>query len=99
MSDKKRFHVTISQDYYEKIEESARRYGITVNAFVAFILGQWVDMNYNMESVLAEKVENIFSDPEKLFSNPKFIGMVREILKNDEEFKKAAQDKLDKFGL
>lgn len=93
MAEKKRFHVTISKDNFDKLEEASDRYGITVNAFCAFILGQWVDMNYNMENVMAEKVENLFSDPEKLFSNPQLMDMVKEILANDEEFKSALKNK------
>ncbi|HWO75588.1 MAG TPA: hypothetical protein VNM69_06650 [Bacillus sp. (in: firmicutes)] len=95
MSKKRRIQVTLSEGNAQKIEETAERYGITVNAFMAFILGQWVDMNYNAQAAMASKLEEILATTEDALSNPHLLGMIKEILKEDEEFKKAAKEKLE----
>jgi len=95
ITTRKRLQVTLSNENYAKIEETANRYGITINSFMAFILGQWVDNNYAMEKEMAKKVDKMFEDPFELLSNPALLEMVKEILKNDEEFKVAASHKLN----
>lgn len=94
MTERKRITVTLSTTNYEKLEESAERYGITTNAFMAFVLGQWVDENFERERLLSQKVEEELAIPEDLFNNPQLMEMVKEILSSDQEFKDAARNKI-----
>ncbi|WP_079707736.1 hypothetical protein [Paraliobacillus ryukyuensis] len=87
MTDKKRVAVTLSSYNYEKLEETAARYGITVNAFMAFVLGQWVDNHYEEQKAMSNKVNEVLSSPDEVLSNPQILEMVKEILKSDEDFK------------
>lgn len=87
--------MTISKENYEKVEEMAKRYGITVNSFMAFIIGQWIDQNYETQNAMSEMVNQFLSSPDDLFKNPQLFEMVKEILKEDQEFKNMAFDKLD----
>lgn len=96
MTGRKRTAVTISTAHYEQIEESAKRYGITVNSFMAFILGQWVDnQNLERERLMAQKVEEEFSVQEDVLNNPLMMEMIKEILSSDQEFKDAVKNKVD----
>ncbi|MGN8235443.1 hypothetical protein ACTHAL_000491 [Priestia flexa] len=61
MAEKKRVQVTFSQDNYDTIEEVADRYGITVNAFMAFILGQWADQ-YKIQKAFIEDKRGLIPD-------------------------------------
>lgn len=95
MTERKRITVTLSSTNYEKLEESAERYGITTNAFMAFVLGQWVDENFEKERLLSQKVEEEIS-MDDLLKNPQMLEMIREILSVDEEFKDALRNKIVK---
>lgn len=95
MSEKKRIQLTLSKENYDKVEEVADRYGITPNSYIAFIVGQWVDSNYNVEKAMADSVDDLFSSPEDLLSHPQLLEMIKEILKDDEDFKTAAAEKLN----
>lgn len=95
MADRKRVSVTLSQENFNKLEECAERYGITVNSFMAFVLGQWVDFNYQNQQVLSGMVDEFLSSPEDVLNNPNLLNMVKEILKDDKEFKKALKEKGD----
>lgn len=94
MSGKKRLHVTVSEENYNKCEEVANRYGITVNAFMAFIIGQWIDLNYDANQIVAKKVDEAMPDLNTVLSNPALLSMVQQILGNDQEFKDSARKKL-----
>jgi hypothetical protein len=94
MADRKRISVTLSTQNLEKLEETAERYGITVNAFMAFVLGQWVDTHFEKQREMSEEVDQMLSSPDDLFKHPQLLEMVKEILKNDEDFKKQASKEL-----
>jgi hypothetical protein len=89
---KKRVHITISQDIYDKVEETSERYGITPNAFISFIVGQWVDTNFNVTKALSDNVNELLPDMNSILEQPKLLEMVKEILQNDKEFKNAVKD-------
>lgn len=96
MAERKRTAVTISASHYAQLEESAKRYGISVNSFMAFILGQWVDnQNLERERLMAQKVEEEFSIQEDVLNNPQMMEMIKEILSSDQEFKDAVRNKMD----
>lgn len=95
MSKRKRIAVTLSESNFLKLEETAERYGITTNSFMAFVLGQWVDQHFEEQRLIAEKVNQNLSVPEDVFKNPEMLEMIKEILTNDEEFKSSAKNKMD----
>ena len=43
MTDKKRVGIVLSASIYDKLKLVAKRYGMTVNSLMAYILGQWAD--------------------------------------------------------
>lgn len=94
-SKKKRVHITLSQDSFDKVEETSNRYGITPNAFISFIVGQWVDANYEVSKVMSDKVDEFLPDLSTVSENPQFMKMVKAILSSDQDFKDAARNKID----
>lgn len=94
MVSRRRMTVTISETNFEKLEETAVRYGITTNSFIAFVLGQWVDQNFEEQRLMAGKIDELFSTPEDVLKNPQIMEIVKEILSSDQEFKEAAKNKI-----
>lgn len=90
---KKRIHITISQEYFDKVEQISLRYGITTNSFISFIVGQWVDNNYDVNEKMSQKVDEMLPDLDSVFDNPQLMDMVKEILNSDEDFKNAIKNK------
>lgn len=76
MSGKKRFHVTVSEENYNKCEEVGNRYGIIINAFMAFIIGQWIDLNYDANQIVARKVDESMPDLNTVSSNQDLLLIV-----------------------
>lgn len=81
---KRRVHLTLSKEVFDKVENVSERYGVTANAFIAFIVGQWIDSNYDLKDfarekmipAIAEKMEPTPEHLEKVFSNPKIVEMM-----------------------
>jgi hypothetical protein len=92
MTERKRVQVTLSKENFEKLEKTAERYGITVNSFMAFVLGQWIDENYETQKVMSDMVDGFLTSKEDVFNNPQLLEMVKEILRDDKEFKLALKE-------
>ena len=84
----------MNSELHEKLAISAERYGITVNSFIVFVLGQWVDMNFEQQKIMADKVDELFSSEKDVLDNPKMMEMIKEILSEDENFKNNIAKKL-----
>jgi hypothetical protein len=93
--ERKRISVAISSDNYAKLEDLSERYGITSNSVMAFIIGDWLDKNYNQQILMSEMVNKVLSSPEDVFNNPNLLEMVKEILKDDKEFKNALKAQME----
>lgn len=91
-SSKKRLNITISQEVYDKVEESALRYGITANSFISFIIGQWVDTNADLTNKISEKVDSLIPDLDSVFENQQLVDLLKEMIKSDEVFKNAVKN-------
>jgi len=90
---KKRIHITLSQEHFDKVEQTSLRYGITTNSFISFIVGQWVDNNYEMNEKMSKTVDEMIPDLDSVFDNPQLMNMVKDILNSDEDFKNALKNK------
>ena len=77
MTSKKRIQLTLSEESFIKCEELANRYGITPNSFMAFVIGQWLDHNYEINKILAQKVEEAIPDAKSVFADPDLASMVK----------------------
>lgn len=88
-SNKRRFPLRINEENAKKLDEMAERYGMSVNALVSFIVGQWLDNNYDLKDyarekmipVMAEKVETDLE--KKLVRSPEFLEMITKIALQD----------------
>lgn len=61
----------------EKLEKMAYRYGMSVNSLVGFIVGQWLDNNYDANEKMRDKmVDNMMTEEVltkvmgQMFNNP-----------------------------
>lgn len=54
MTTKKRVGIVLNVSVYEKLQDVAGRYGMTVNSLMAYILGQWAD-NFISKEVMTER--------------------------------------------
>lgn len=93
-NSKRRFPLRINEENAKKLDDMADRYGMSVNALVSFIVGQWLDNNYDLKEYAREKMipaiaEKMEPDLETLLSNPQVLEMVKDIAlsgsKNDNE--------------
>lgn len=58
----KRLQIRLSERNASRIEEMADRYGMSVNSMVSFIVGQWLDNNYDLKENLREKQMEIVQE-------------------------------------
>lgn len=92
--ERKRVSVHLSLENVKKVEDLSDRYGIALNSVMAFIIGDWLDKNYNSQIVMSEMVNQVLSSPDDFFSNPQLLEIVKDILKDDQEFKKALKEQI-----
>lgn len=88
----KRVTFRASDETVAKLEAIAQRYGMSVNALCGYIVGRWIDENYNLQDKLLDKVaQHGVSDEalERIFSNPVyrswFTEMVETVLRREAE--------------
>jgi predicted DNA-binding protein len=74
----KRIGLRMPEKNAERLEDLAERYGMTVNSLVGYIVGQWLDNNYDLKDIVREKqmeimnqsaekaIQHLMSHPEKL---------------------------------
>lgn len=94
MTIKKRIQLTLSEESFVKCEELANRYGITPNSFMAFVIGQWLDHNYETNTLLAKKVDEAIPDMKSVFADPNLASLVKNVLGDDKEFKDSVRKQL-----
>ena len=81
MSDKKRVGIVLNSSVYDKLQLVAKRYGMTVNSLMAYILGQWSDANFDMKDKLTNKmIEEMTRQMTDIESNPVLGTMVKEVM-------------------
>jgi 2-phospho-L-lactate guanylyltransferase (CobY/MobA/RfbA family) len=78
----KKIQIRLTEENDRKLREMAARYGMSINSVASFIIGKWLDENYDlkdrilqgfadsqkevMERVAKQVVEELFSNPEKI---------------------------------
>nr|WP_010891063.1 hypothetical protein [Geobacillus stearothermophilus]BAA06242.1 ORF1 [Geobacillus stearothermophilus]BAA06246.1 hypothetical protein [Geobacillus stearothermophilus]BAA06268.1 unnamed protein product [Geobacillus stearothermophilus]prf//2102242A ORF 1 in cryptic plasmid pSTK1 [Geobacillus stearothermophilus] len=78
----KKIQIRLTEENDKKLREIAERYGMSINSVASFIIGKWLDENYDlkdrileglaasqkevMERVAKQVVEELFSNPEKI---------------------------------
>lgn len=78
----KKVQIRLTEENDRKLREMAARYGMSINSVASFIIGKWLDENYDlkdrilqgfadsqkevMERVAKQVVEELFSNPEKI---------------------------------
>lgn len=92
---KKRFQVSMNEEYANRLEKMADDYGLTLNSCAAFIICQYLDDNSLKHELMKDVVDNFLSSPEDLFGNPDLLKMVKEILSDDKSFKNSVKNSLE----
>ena len=88
---KKQIKLRLSARNQERLEEMSERYGMSLNSLVAYILGSWLDSNYDMK----ERTANILKEgsqqaAEKMLADPSALEMMFKLfseVSGDEEKK------------
>lgn len=93
---KKRFQVSMSEEYFEKLEQMSNDYGLTLNSCAAFIICQYIDENKKKHDLMSGMVDELLSTPSDVLNNPAMLEMVKEILSNDKEFKTSVKETFEK---
>lgn len=90
----KRVTFRASDETIAKLEAMAQRYGMSVNALCGYIVGRWIDENYNLQDKLLDKVaKHTVSEEamEKIFANPWFTELVETLLRREAEAEREAR--------
>lgn len=53
---KKKIHLLLSDRNADRLREMSERYGMSLNSLVAYILGQWLDTNYDLKDRILDKM-------------------------------------------
>lgn len=81
---KERMQIRLSKTNVERLNDMANRYGMTANSLVSYIVGHWLDNNYDLKDKMREKVFSAFDSDEKLeklFSNPVYVDMMASLIR------------------
>ena len=92
---KKRVQVSISEEHYDILVSMAKRYGMTTNSIIVFILGQFIDENLESHKKMSAAVDDLLKSKNDVLNNPALLQMVKEILSFDEDFKDSAKKSLE----
>jgi antitoxin component of RelBE/YafQ-DinJ toxin-antitoxin module len=57
----KRVGIRLNQKVYDKLQEIADNYGMTVNSLMAYVLGQWVDTTYGLKDKVTKRMLDVMS--------------------------------------
>lgn len=51
--------IRLNDDVYKRLSEIADRYGMTKNSLISYILGQWIDNNYDLKDRVQKVAEDL----------------------------------------
>lgn len=91
---KKRVQVSMSEEHYDILGSMAKRYGMTTNSIIVFILGQYIDEHLESHEKMSAAVDDLLKSKDDVLNNPELLQMVKEILSGDKDFKNSIQDSL-----
>lgn len=92
--ERKKAQVYMNPQLHEKLADLGESYGMSTNALIVFILGDWIDAKYRHQKAMDKQIKELLSTQSDVLENPKMLEMVKEILKDDEEFKENVSKKL-----
>lgn len=79
IKDNKRVSFRVSDNTYEKLENLSERWGMTINALVAYIVGRWADENYDLQDKLIDRMTPTDEQVTKLFDNPQYKAWFQDL--------------------
>lgn len=77
----KRVTFRVSSDTYEKMEQICERYGISINALCSYVMGRWVEENYDLRDRVLDRFTKVALDDNKFFDNPVYQKMMEDIVR------------------
>ncbi|WP_429845591.1 hypothetical protein [Brevibacillus sp. FIR094] len=77
---KKKIHLQLNDRNAERLKEMSERYGMSLNSLVAYILGQWLDNNYDLKDRVIDKMASE-GKVDKLFENQAFSNLFSGLMK------------------
>ena len=71
---KKKLQLRLNERSMVRLEEMADRYGMPINSLISYIIGSWLDTNYDLKDKLRESLAkqsqevaiNLINNPEQL---------------------------------
>ena len=80
----KRVTFRVSAETLDKLENIAMRYGISVNALCSYVIGRWIEENYNLqEKVLRTVSEAVVTETvfERWLENPIYRKLLEDVVR------------------
>ena len=77
---KKRFQVSMNEEYANKLEKMADDYGLTLNSCAAFIICQYLDDNSLKHELMENVVDKFLNSPDEVLNNPVQLKVFKTIL-------------------
>lgn len=62
MANKARVGIQLNVEVDRKLQEFADNYGMSKNALITFILGQWIDTNYELKDKITGKLMELVKE-------------------------------------
>lgn len=86
VGEMKRVTFRASESTVYRLEQMAERYGMSVNALCGYIVGRWLDDNYNLQERVLESMSKRLSSTtehqiEKMLENPEVKEQLLEFMK------------------
>lgn len=86
----KKVQIRLTEENDRKLREMAERYGMSINSVASFIIGKWLDENYDLK----DRILKGFADSQEKVLERVAKQVVEELLNNPEKIKE-----LEKVGL
>lgn len=81
---KERMQIRLSKTNVDRLQDMADRYGMTSNSLVSYIVGQWLDNNYDLKDKMREQMLSVFQSDDKLdklFNSQAYMGMLSGLIR------------------
>jgi len=64
--ERERMQIRLSKFNVDRLNEISERYGMSSNSLVSYIIGVWLDNNFDLKDQMREKMIGSLTDPDKL---------------------------------
>jgi hypothetical protein len=92
IQERERMQIRLSKTNMQRLQDMAGRYGMSANSLVSYIIGQWLDNNYDLKDKMREQMFSMFASEEKMekvFASPIFVemmgGLVKEMVRERQD--------------